>query len=94
MIIQKCNSLTGIRNITQESIVDLKYCGTEYCAHSVRGKLDFRFSGYCPLLFFQHMAKLKSDGLEMVTNIQVAADARESDRRKEQEEACRLRYMQ
>lgn len=29
----------------------------------------------------------------MVTNIQVAADARESDRRKEQEEACRLRYM-
>ncbi|KAK7150871.1 hypothetical protein R3I93_011965 [Phoxinus phoxinus] len=39
----------------------------------------------------RHMAKLKSDGLEMVTNIQVAADARESDRRKEQEEACRLR---
>ncbi|XDV42346.1 hypothetical protein PO909_011024 [Leuciscus waleckii] len=39
----------------------------------------------------RQMAKLKSDGLEMVTNIQVAADARESDRRKEQEEACRLR---
>ncbi|KAG1963759.1 dynein regulatory complex protein 1 [Pimephales promelas] len=39
----------------------------------------------------RHLAKLKSDGLEKVTNIQVAADARESDRRKEHEEACRLR---
>ncbi|XP_067240141.1 dynein regulatory complex protein 1 [Chanodichthys erythropterus] len=39
----------------------------------------------------RHMAKLQSDGLELVTNVQVAADARESDRRTEQEEACRLR---
>ncbi|XP_051527681.1 dynein regulatory complex protein 1 [Myxocyprinus asiaticus] len=37
------------------------------------------------------LAKLKSDGLELVTNIQVAADARESNRRTEQEEAFRLR---
>ncbi|XP_073708859.1 dynein regulatory complex protein 1 [Garra rufa] len=39
----------------------------------------------------KHIAKLQSDGLELVTNIQVAVDARESDRRTELEEACRLR---
>ncbi|KAK2884098.1 hypothetical protein QQF64_016064 [Cirrhinus molitorella] len=39
----------------------------------------------------KHMAKLQSDGLELVTNIQVAVDARESDRRTVLEEACRLR---
>lgn len=39
----------------------------------------------------RRMAKLKSDGLELVTNIQVAADARESDRRTELEEGHRLR---
>ncbi|XP_026146662.1 dynein regulatory complex protein 1-like isoform X1 [Carassius auratus] len=39
----------------------------------------------------RHMTKLQSDGLELVTNIQVAVDARESDRRTELEEACRLR---
>ncbi|XP_016351839.1 dynein regulatory complex protein 1-like [Sinocyclocheilus anshuiensis] len=39
----------------------------------------------------RHMAKLQTDGLELVTNIQVAVDARESDRRTELEEACRLR---
>uniref|UniRef100_A0A8C1EYX5 Dynein regulatory complex protein 1 n=1 Tax=Cyprinus carpio carpio TaxID=630221 RepID=A0A8C1EYX5_CYPCA len=39
----------------------------------------------------RHMVKLQSDGLELVTNIQVAVDARESDRRTELEEACRLR---
>uniref|UniRef100_A0A8C2ECN7 Uncharacterized protein n=1 Tax=Cyprinus carpio TaxID=7962 RepID=A0A8C2ECN7_CYPCA len=42
----------------------------------------------------EHVTKLQSDGLELVTNIQVAVDARESDRRAELEEACRLRYMQ
>uniref|UniRef100_A0A673JWM0 Dynein regulatory complex protein 1 n=1 Tax=Sinocyclocheilus rhinocerous TaxID=307959 RepID=A0A673JWM0_9TELE len=39
----------------------------------------------------RHMAKLQTDGLELVTNIQVAVDSRESDRRTELEEACRLR---
>ncbi|XP_043076501.1 dynein regulatory complex protein 1 isoform X2 [Puntigrus tetrazona] len=39
----------------------------------------------------RHMTKLQSDGLELVTNVQVAVDARESDRRTELEEACRLR---
>ncbi|XP_065124450.1 dynein regulatory complex protein 1 [Paramisgurnus dabryanus] len=39
----------------------------------------------------KHLAKLQSDGLELVTSIRVAADARESNRRTEQEEADRLR---
>uniref|UniRef100_A0A671QQX2 Dynein regulatory complex protein 1 n=1 Tax=Sinocyclocheilus anshuiensis TaxID=1608454 RepID=A0A671QQX2_9TELE len=48
---------------------------------------DFHFS----LFFLQHMTKLQSDGLELVTNIQVAVDARDSDWRTGLEEACRLR---
>ncbi len=51
---------------------------------------DFHFS----LSFLQHMTKLQSDGLELVTNIEIAVDARESDRGTELEETCRLRYMQ
>ncbi|XP_016354897.1 dynein regulatory complex protein 1-like [Sinocyclocheilus anshuiensis] len=39
----------------------------------------------------RHMTKLQSDGLELVTNIQVAVDARDSDWRTGLEEACRLR---
>ncbi|KAI7799695.1 Dynein regulatory complex protein 1 [Triplophysa rosa] len=39
----------------------------------------------------RHMEKLKSDGLELVTNILVATDARESNRRTDEEEANRLR---
>lgn len=54
---------------------------------------DFFFFFNFSLLFLQHVTKLQSDGLELVTNIQVAVDARESDRRTELEEAYRLRYM-
>uniref|UniRef100_A0A8C8H7E1 Dynein regulatory complex protein 1 n=1 Tax=Oncorhynchus tshawytscha TaxID=74940 RepID=A0A8C8H7E1_ONCTS len=39
----------------------------------------------------QRMIKLQSDGTELVTNIQVAADSRESQRQTEVEEAHRLR---
>ncbi|XP_056619622.1 dynein regulatory complex protein 1 [Triplophysa dalaica] len=39
----------------------------------------------------RHMEKLKTDGLELVTNILVATDARESKRRTDEEEANRLR---
>uniref|UniRef100_A0A4W5K2M1 Dynein regulatory complex protein 1 n=1 Tax=Hucho hucho TaxID=62062 RepID=A0A4W5K2M1_9TELE len=39
----------------------------------------------------KRMIKLQSDGTELVTNIQVAADSRESQRRTEVEEAHRLR---
>ncbi|XP_060785447.1 dynein regulatory complex protein 1 [Neoarius graeffei] len=39
----------------------------------------------------RHMTKLKADGTELVTNILVAADARESKRREELREANRLR---
>lgn len=38
------------------------------------------------------LTKLKSDGTELVTNIRVAGDARESQRRLEEEEAKRQRY--
>ncbi|KAM9486297.1 dynein regulatory complex protein 1 isoform 1-T1 [Clarias gariepinus] len=38
-----------------------------------------------------HLAKLKADGTELVTNILVAADARESKRKEELREANRLR---
>ncbi len=37
------------------------------------------------------LTKLKDDGGELITNIRVAADMRESDRRKEEDEAKRLR---
>lgn len=37
------------------------------------------------------MINLQSDGMELVTNIQTAADAKESGRRTEEEEATRLR---
>ncbi|TRZ02441.1 hypothetical protein DNTS_034482 [Danionella cerebrum] len=39
----------------------------------------------------EHMAKLNTDGLELITNVQVAAEARESNRKTEQEEASHLR---
>lgn len=37
------------------------------------------------------MVKLENDGLELVTNVRVAADAREHARRTEEEEQSRLR---
>ena len=37
------------------------------------------------------LTKLRDDGFELVTNIRVAADMRESDRRKEEDEAKRQR---
>lgn len=37
------------------------------------------------------LVKLEKDGLELVTNIRVAGDAREHSRRTEEEEAYRLR---
>ena len=39
----------------------------------------------------QRLVKLKTDGTELVTNVEVAADAREAMRRLEEEEARRLR---
>ncbi len=39
------------------------------------------------------MTKLRGDGLELVTNIRVAGDARESSRRIEEEEARRQRLV-
>ena len=39
------------------------------------------------------MVKLKSDGTELVTNVHVAADARESMRRLEEEEQRRQRLL-
>ena len=38
------------------------------------------------------LTKLRGDGFELVTNIQVAGDAREAGRRMEEEEAKRQRY--
>ena len=38
------------------------------------------------------LTKLRKDGFELVTNIRVAGDARESNRRGQEEEAKRLRY--
>ncbi|MBN3290176.1 DRC1 protein, partial [Polypterus senegalus] len=43
------------------------------------------------IIFFQRLNKLQSDGTELVTNIQVAVDARESQRRTEEAEAKRQR---
>ena len=37
------------------------------------------------------MIKLEKDGLELVTNVRVAGDAREDHRRKEEEDAARTR---
>lgn len=37
------------------------------------------------------LVKLENDGLELVTNVRVAADAREHSRRTEEEEQSRLR---
>lgn len=45
----------------------------------------------CKLSMLQHMAKLKADGTERVTNILVVADSKELKRREEQREANRLR---
>ncbi len=39
------------------------------------------------------VTKLRDDGNELVSNIRVAADMRESDRRKEEDEAKRLRCV-
>ena len=39
------------------------------------------------------LTKLRDDGFELVTNIRVAADMRESDRRKEEDEAKRQRSV-
>jgi hypothetical protein len=39
----------------------------------------------------QRLTKLEEDGRELVTNIQVAGDAREATRRLEDEEVRRLR---
>ncbi|KAM7433200.1 DNA replication checkpoint protein Drc1 [Porites harrisoni] len=41
----------------------------------------------------QRLVKLKSDGTELVTNVHVAADARESMRRLEEEEQRRQRLL-
>ena len=37
------------------------------------------------------LSKLRKDGFELVSNIRVAGDARESNRRSQEEEARRLR---
>ncbi len=37
------------------------------------------------------LIKLEKDGLELVTNVRVAGDAREDHRRKEEEDAARIR---
>ena len=44
--------------------------------------------------FFQRLLKLKTDGTELVTNVEVAADARESMKRLDEEEARRQRYKE
>ena len=43
-------------------------------------------------LFKQRLLKLKSDGTELVTNVQVAGDARENVRRVQEEENKRQRF--
>ena len=44
--------------------------------------------------FFQRLLKLKTDGTELVTNVEVAADAREAMKRLDEEEARRQRYKE
>jgi hypothetical protein len=44
------------------------------------------------MFLFQRLLKLKSDGTELVTNVQVAGDARENVRRVEEEENKRQRF--
>lgn len=46
---------------------------------------------YVPFLSLQRLAKLLLDGMQLVTNIQVAADARETQRRTEEAELKRQR---
>uniref|UniRef100_A0A8D0GDR6 Dynein regulatory complex protein 1 n=1 Tax=Sphenodon punctatus TaxID=8508 RepID=A0A8D0GDR6_SPHPU len=53
-----------------------------------------RFSHFCLVLVlsWQRLAKLLVDGAQLVTNIQVAADARETHRRAEEDELKRQRF--
>ena len=44
------------------------------------------------MFVFQRLLKLKSDGTELVTNVQVAGDARENVRRVDEEENKRQRF--
>ena len=57
----------------------------------LRNKCQCLFSELSSFCFTQRLVKLKSDGTELVTNVHVAADARESTRRLEEEEQRRQR---
>ena len=53
-------------------------------------KTALDFTEFC--VFVQRLTKLQGHGTELVTNVRVAADSREAQRRAEEEEAQRQRY--